>query len=70
MSVKGQFEVSNPKAPFIMLQKMLDKTNIEYSRRGDMKWICNNIDEIFLTKKDIDAARKLLIDVMFIVEGD
>ena len=70
MSIKGQFEVSNPKAPFIMLQKMLDKTNIETSKRGDMKWIYKNIDQIFLTKKDINAAQKLLINVMFVTEKD
>jgi len=70
MAIKGEFGITNPKAPFILLQKMLDKTNIESNRRGDMKWICNNIDELFLTKKDINAARKLLIDVMFVVEKD
>ena len=70
MAIKGEFGITNPKAPFILLQKMLDKTNIESGRRGDMKWICNNIDELFLTKKDINAARKLLINVMFIVEKD
>lgn len=68
MSVKNEFGISNSKAPFIMLQKMLDKTNIEASRRGDMKWIYKNVDQLFLTKKDINSARKLLINVMFIKE--
>jgi len=68
VSVKNEFSITNPKAPFILLQKMLDKTNIETSKRGDMKWIYKNIDQIFLTKKDINSARKLLIDVMFIKE--
>jgi len=70
MSVKNEYSITNPEAPFILLQKMLDKTNIESGRRGDMKWIYKNIDQIFLTKKDINAAQKLLINVMFIVEKD
>jgi hypothetical protein len=68
VSVKNEFGITNPKAPFILLQKMLDKTNIETSKRGDMKWIYKNVDQLFLTKKDINAARKLLINVMFIKE--
>jgi hypothetical protein len=68
MSETNEFLIRNPEAPFILLQRMLDNTNIQQNKRGDVKWIYSNIDKIFSTKKDKESARKLLINVMFIEE--
>jgi len=68
MSETNEFLIRNPEAPFILLQRMLDNTNIQQNKRGDVKWIYMNIDKIFSTKKDKESARKLLINVMFIEE--
>jgi hypothetical protein len=68
MSETNEFLIRNPEAPFILLQRMLDNTNIQQNKRGDVKWIYSNIDKIFSIKKDKELARKLLMNVMFIEE--
>ena len=68
MAETNEFLIRNPEAPFILLQRMLDETNIQQNKRGDVKWIYSNIDKIFSIKKDKELARKLLMNVMFIEE--
>jgi hypothetical protein len=69
MAEKGEFKITNPKAPFIKLTNILNETSVPKHKYGDTKWLLDNISHYISDEKQLKEATRLLDILTFKKKG-
>ena len=69
MAEKNEFKVTNPKAPFIRLTKMLSETSVPKHKHGDVNWLSQNISRFISDPGELKEFNKLLDNLTFKKKG-
>lgn len=69
MAEKDNFKVTNPKAPFIRLTKMLSVTSVPKHKHGDVNWLSKNISHFVTDPSELKEFNKLLDNLTFKKKG-
>jgi hypothetical protein len=66
----NEFKITNPRAPFFILQELLEHTDVPMNRRGDLKWIKDNLDSISVPEDVIIELTNVVNDLCFVKDGE
>lgn len=66
----NEFKITNPRAPFFILQELLEHTDVPESKRGDLKWIKANLNSISVPEDVIIELTNVVNHLCFVKDGE